>query len=76
MNIALAIVLSLFAVVASADPVADHKAALKEANAQFTVAFEKCEAEATVKARNKCRGVAKAQHTKAVEKADKALGKS
>lgn len=75
MKIALAIVLSMFAVVASADPAADHKKALREANNQFTVAFEQCEAETTVKARNKCRGTAKAQHTKAVEKADKALAK-
>ena len=76
MKLILAIVLSLFATVASADPVADHKKALRDANNQFIVAFEQCESEATVKARNKCRGVAKAQHTKAVEKADRALGKS
>lgn len=55
MKIALAFVLSLFAVVASADPVADHKKALRDANNQFIVAFEQCESEATVKARNKCR---------------------
>ena len=61
-----------FATVAFADPAADHKAALREANAAFTVAYEKCESATSVKARNKCRGQAKGQHTKAVEKADKA----
>lgn len=72
MKILLAVVGMLFAVSCWAD---DHRAALREANAVFTAAFEKCEDAATIKERNKCRGVAKAQHTKAVEKADRAGAK-
>jgi len=67
--------LALFATGAAADPAAEHKKALREANNQFIVAFEACEAEATVRARNRCRGQAKAAHTRAVEKADRLLGK-
>lgn len=47
-----------------------HKTALREANVRFTYEFEKCSAAETVVERNKCRGQAKARHTKAVEQAD------
>ena len=64
-------VFMLLAAAAFADLVLDHKAALKQANQAFIVAFEKCEELDGFNARNRCRGIAKAQHTKAVEKADR-----
>ncbi len=69
------VMLFLFASAAFAGPVDDHKAALKTANTQFTAAFEACSdiPWREMKARNKCRGTAKGQHTKAVEKADAAM---
>lgn len=69
----LAVCLALFSLPVSADALDDHRAALRAANTEFTAAFEKCEDAAKVKERNRCRGAAKAQHTKAVERADKAL---
>jgi hypothetical protein len=73
MKTILFVMLSLFSSIVFADAVADHKAALKGANAAFTVAFEKCDDAVTVKERNKCRGIAKREHTKAVERADALL---
>lgn len=73
LKLALAFCLALFATSAFSDALDDHKAALRAANAEFIAAFEKCEDTLLLKARNKCRGVAKAQHTRAVERADEAM---
>ena len=75
MKTILFVLLFLFATAAVADPVADHRVALKEANATFIAAFEKCE-DLAKKDRNHCRGIAKREHTKAVQRADAAIVKA
>jgi hypothetical protein len=71
----LAAVLALLALPALADPAGDHRAALRAANAEFNAAYEACSDLPwhQHRARNKCRSTAKAQHTKAVEKADRMM---
>jgi len=71
----LLLVLLLFAPVLAfadppTDPAVDHRTAIRRANEQFIVAFDKCE-RVPHEVRAKCRGIAKAKHTRAVEQADR-----